>query len=31
MTPEIDPGALHGLCSTHRDRVNADPIAFFKA
>jgi non-heme chloroperoxidase len=25
------PGAPHGLCSTHKDQVNADLLAFFKA
>jgi non-heme chloroperoxidase len=26
----IYPGAPHGLCSTHKDRVNEDLLAFFK-
>lgn len=26
----IYPGAPHGLCSTHKDKVNADLLAFFK-
>ena len=25
------PGAPHGLCSTHKDQVNADLLAFLKA
>jgi hypothetical protein len=24
-------GAPHGLCTTHKDQVNADLLAFFKA
>jgi non-heme chloroperoxidase len=28
---KIYPGAPHGLCSTHKDQVNADLLAFFKA
>ena len=27
---EIYKGAPHGMCSTHKDRVNADLLAFFK-
>jgi non-heme chloroperoxidase len=27
---KIYPGAPHGLCSTHKDRVNEDLFAFFK-
>ena len=27
----IYPGAPHGLCSTHKDQVNADLLAFFNA
>jgi non-heme chloroperoxidase len=30
-TLKIYPGAPHGLCSTHKDQVNADLLAFFKA
>jgi len=29
-TLKIYPGAPHGLCSTHKDRVNADLLAFLK-
>jgi non-heme chloroperoxidase len=29
-TLKIYPGAPHGLCSTHKDQVNADLLAFFK-
>jgi len=25
------PGAPHGMCSTHKDQVNADLLAFFRA
>jgi len=28
---KIYPGAPHGLCSTHKDQVNADLLAFLKA
>jgi non-heme chloroperoxidase len=28
---KIYPGAPHGLCSTHKDQVNDDLLAFFKA
>jgi non-heme chloroperoxidase len=28
---EIYKGAPHGLCSTLKDKVNADLLAFFKA
>ena len=28
---KIYSGAPHGLCSTHKDRVNADLLAFLKA
>jgi len=28
---KVYPGAPHGLCSTHKDQVNADLLAFFKA
>jgi non-heme chloroperoxidase len=30
-TLKIYPGASHGLCSTHKDQVNADLLAFLKA
>ena len=30
-TPKIYPGAPHGLCSTHKDQVNADLLAFCNA
>jgi non-heme chloroperoxidase len=29
-TLKVYPGAPHGLCSTHKDQVNADLLAFFK-
>jgi non-heme chloroperoxidase len=29
-TPKVYPGASHGLCSTHKDQVNADLFAFIK-
>jgi len=29
--PKIYEGAPHGLCSTQKDRVNADPLAFIGA
>jgi non-heme chloroperoxidase len=28
---KIYPGAPHGICSTHKDRINEDLLAFFKA
>jgi len=28
---EVYEGAPHGLCSTHKDRVNADLLSFFQA
>ena len=28
---KIYPGAPHGLCSTRKDQVNADLLAFFKS
>ena len=28
-TLKIYPGAPHGLCSTHKNQVNADLLAFF--
>jgi non-heme chloroperoxidase len=30
-TLKIYAGAPHGLCSTHKDQVNAELLAFFKA
>jgi len=30
-TLKIYPGAPHGLCSTRKDQVNADLLAFIKA
>jgi non-heme chloroperoxidase len=30
-TLKLYPGAPHGLCSTHKDQVNADLLAFIKA
>jgi non-heme chloroperoxidase len=27
---KVYPGASHGLCTTHKDQVNADLLAFFK-
>jgi non-heme chloroperoxidase len=30
-TLKVYPGAPHGMCSTHKDRVNADLLAFFRA
>jgi non-heme chloroperoxidase len=30
-TLKIYPVAPHGLCSTHKDEVNADLLAFLKA
>lgn len=30
-TLKVYPGAPHGLCSTLKDQVNADLLAFFKA
>lgn len=29
-TLTVYPGASHGLCSTHKDQVNADLLAFFR-
>lgn len=31
ITTKLYPGAPHGMCSTHKDQVNADLLAFFKA
>jgi non-heme chloroperoxidase len=28
---KIYPGAPHGLCSTHKDQVNADLLSFLNA
>ena len=30
-TLKVYPGAPHGLCSTHKDQVNADLLVFLKA
>jgi non-heme chloroperoxidase len=30
-TLKVYPGAPHGLCSTHKDQVNADLLAFLRA
>ena len=30
-TLKVDPGAPHGMCSSHKDQVNAELLAFFKA
>ncbi|HEV7924863.1 MAG TPA: alpha/beta hydrolase, partial [Verrucomicrobiae bacterium] len=30
-TLKIYKGASHGLCSTHKDQVNADLLAFIKS
>jgi non-heme chloroperoxidase len=30
-TLKIYPGAPHGICSTHKDLINEDLLAFFKA
>ena len=30
-TLKVYPGAPHGLCTTHKDQVNEDLLAFFKA
>ena len=29
-TLKVYPGAPHGLCSTHKDQVNADLLTFFE-
>jgi len=29
-TLTIYPGLSHGMCSTHKDQINADPLAFIK-
>jgi pimeloyl-ACP methyl ester carboxylesterase len=28
---KVYPGAPHGLCSTHKDQMNADLLAFLKS
>ena len=30
-TLKVYKGAPHGTCTTHKDQVNADLLAFFKA
>jgi non-heme chloroperoxidase len=30
-TLKVYPGLSHGLCSTHKDQVNADLLAFIQA
>jgi non-heme chloroperoxidase len=30
-TLKVYPGAPHGMCSTHKDKINADLLAFLKA
>ena len=30
-TLKIYPGLSHGMCSTHKDQINADLLAFFKS
>ena len=30
-TLKVYPGLPHGMCSTHKDQINADLLAFFKA
>jgi len=30
-TLKVYPGLPHGMCSTHKDQVNADLLAFLKA
>ena len=30
-TLKVYPGAPHGMCSTHKDQVNADLLAFLEA
>jgi non-heme chloroperoxidase len=30
-TLKVYPGLPHGMCSTHKDQVNEDLLAFFKA
>jgi non-heme chloroperoxidase len=29
-TVKVYPGAPHGLCSTHKDQINDDLLAFFR-
>jgi non-heme chloroperoxidase len=31
VTLKVYPGLPHGMCSTHKDQVNEDLLAFFKA
>ena len=30
-TLNVYPGLPHGMCSTHKDQINADLLAFIKA
>lgn len=30
-TLNVYPGLPHGMCSTHKDQINADLLAFLKA
>jgi non-heme chloroperoxidase len=30
-TLKVYPGAPHGMCSTHKDKVNSDLLAFIKS
>jgi non-heme chloroperoxidase len=30
-TLKVYPGLPHGMCSTHKDQINEDLLAFFKA
>jgi non-heme chloroperoxidase len=30
-TLKVYPGFDHGMCSTHKDQINADLLAFLKA
>ena len=30
-TRKVSPGLPHGMCSTHKDQINADLLAFLKA
>jgi non-heme chloroperoxidase len=29
-TLKVYKGAPHGMCTTHKEQVNADPLAFFQ-
>jgi len=29
-TLKVYPGAPHGMCTTHKDQINADLLAFLK-